>query len=213
MRRNIPANASVQLELSRLLAVQGAFDAAVAAARAALSLEPSSPAGREQLASLFVDLGDAASLEPIVQLMQRVDPDGPETLYHAAALHFLHQEYAEAAALGERAATRDPNDARTHNLLGASYGSLGRMELARRSFRASVRANPRDAVTYVNLGFLELQTANWNAAVGYFAEALTLDASSTAALTGLADALERQGETERAESLRRDLRLNPTELR
>ena len=208
-----PANASVQLELSRLLALQGAFDAAVAAARVALSLEPASPAGREQLASLFVDLGDAASLEPIVQLMQRVDPDGPETLYHAAALHFLHQEYAEAAALGERAAARDRNDARTHNLLGAAYGSLGQMERARRSFRASVRANPRDAVTYVNLGFLELQAANWNAAVGYFAEALTLDASSMAALTGLADALERQGETERAASLRRGLRLNPAEFR
>ena len=208
-----PANASLQLELSRLLALQGTFDAAVAAAREALSLDPSSPAGREQLASLFVDLGDAANLEPVVRLMQRVDPDGPETLYHAAALHFLRQQYTEAAALGERVVASDPNDARTHNLLGAAYASLGEMDQARRSFQASVRANPRDAVTYVNLGLLELRAANWTAAGGHFAEALTLDASSTAALTGLADALERQGETERAESLRRDLRLDPTELR
>ena len=208
-----PANASLRLELSRLLALQGTFDAAVAAAREALSLDPSSPAGREQLASLFVDLGDAASLEPVVRLMQRVDPDGPETLYHAAALHFLHQQYTEAAALGERVVARDPNDARTHNLLGAAFASLGQMDQARRSFQASVRANPRDAVTYVNLGLLELQAANWAAAGGHFAEALTLDASSTAALTGLADALERQGETERAENLRRDLRLDPTDIR
>ena len=145
--------------------------------------------------------------------MQRVDPDGPETLYHAAALHFLHQQYTEAAALGERVVARDPNDARTHNLLGAAFASLGQMDQARRSFQASVRANPRDAVTYVNLGLLELQAANWAAAGGHFAEALTLDASSTAALTGLADALERQGETERAENLRRDLRLDPTDIR
>ena len=205
-----PANAALRRELSRVLALRGAFEDAVAAAREAVSLDPSGAAAREQLASLFVDLGDAASLEPIVRLMERRDPERSETLYHAAALHFLHQEYTEAAALGERAAARDPNDARTHNLLGAAYGSLGRMDRARRSFLASVRANPRDAVTHVNLGFLELQSANWDMAARHFAEALTLDATSTAALTGLADALERQGETERAASLRRGLPVDPT---
>ena len=208
-----PANAWLRLELSRLLALQGEFDEAVAAAREALSLEPSSPAAREQLASLFVDLGDAASLEPIVRLMERVDPDSAGTLYHAAALQFLHQRYSEAAALGERVVATDPNDARTHNLLGAAYATLGQADEARRSFRASVRANPRDAVTYVNLGLLELQAADWAAAGGHFAEALTLDAGSTAALTGLADALERQGETERAANLRRGLQVGPAEFR
>ena len=203
-----PANAALQGELSRLLALQGAFDAAVAAAREALSLDPSSPTAREQLASLFVDLGDAASLEPIVRLMERTDPNGSETLYHAAALRFLHQGYTEAAALGERVVAGDPDDARTHNLLGAAYASLGQVDQARRSFQASLRADPRDAVTYVNLGLLELQVANSAAAVRHFAEALTLDPGSTAALTGLADALERQGETARAASLRRGLRAN-----
>ena len=208
-----PASAALQLELSRVLALQGAFDEAVAAAREAVSLDPSGAAAREQLASLFVDLGDAASLEPIVRLMERVDPDDPETLYHAAALHFLHQRYAEAAALGERVVARDPNDARTHNLLGAAYATLGQAGQARRSFQASVRANPRDAVTYVNLGLLELQAADWTAAGRHFAEALTLDAGSSAALSGLADALERQGETERAAGLRRGLQRNPTDFR
>ncbi len=205
-----PANAALQLALSRAHALQGAFDAAVAAASEALSLEPSSPSARERLASLFGDLGDAASLEPIVRLMERDDPDGAETLYHAAALHFLRREYPAAAALGERAVAGDPNDARTHNLLGAAYASLGRTDRARRSFRASVRADPRDAVAYVNLGLLELQMADWAAAGGHFAEALTLDSGSTAAVTGLAEALERQGETERAARLRR---LNPTAFR
>ena len=207
-----PANVSLQLELSRVHALQGAFDAAVAAAREALSIEPSSPAAREQLASLFGDLGDAASLEPIVRLMAGVGPDSSETLYHTAALHFLRQEYTEAAVLGERAIAGDPNDARTYNLLGAAYGSLGQTERARRSLRASLRADPRDAVTYVNLGFLELQAANWAAAAGHFAEALTLDSSSAAALSGLADALEGQGEAERAANLRRGL-LNRTGFR
>ena len=208
-----PDNASLQLELSRVLALQGAFDDAVAAAREALSLEPAGAAAREQLASLFVDLGDAASLESIVRLMERVDPDDPETLYHAAALHFMHQRYAEAAALGERVVDDDPGNARTHNLLGAAYATLGQRDEARRSFRASLRANPRDPVTYVNLGLLDLQAADWSAAGRHFAEALTLDAGSTAAVTGLADALERLGETERATRLRRGLRLDPAAVR
>jgi spermidine synthase len=207
------ADAALQTELSRVLALQGAFDDAVAAARKAVALDPSSAAAREQLASLFVDLADAVRLEPIVRLMESLDPDGAETLYHAAALHFLHQRYAEAAALGERAVALDATDARTHNLLGAAYATLGQADEARRAFRASVRANPRDPVTYVNLGLLELQAADWAAAGGHFAEALTLDAGSTAALAGLADALERQGETERAANLRRGLQRNPTGIR
>ena len=201
-----PASAPLWLELSRALALQGAFDAAVGAAREALSLEPSSAAGRENLASLFVNVGDTAGLEPIVRVMEREDPDSSVTLYHAAALRFLRQQFTEAAALGERSVAGDPNNARAHNLLGAAYASLGQLDQARRSFRAAVRAIPWDPVVYVNLGLLELRLANVATAVEHFAEALALDPSSADAVTGLADALDRQGHTERAARLRSGVR-------
>ena len=204
-----PASAPLWLELSRALALQGTFDAAVAAAREALSLEPSSAAGLETLGSLFWNLGDAAGLEPIVRMMEREDPESSVTLYHAAALRFMQQQYTEAAALGERSAAGDPDNARAHNLLGAAYASLGQIERARRSFRAALGVIPWDPVVYVNLGLLELRSANVAAAVGLFAEALALDPSSPDALTGLADALERQGHTERAARLRSGVRRDP----
>jgi cytochrome c-type biogenesis protein CcmH/NrfG len=65
---------------------------------------------------------------------------------------------------------------------------LGRRDCALAAFDASLRANPRDASTYVNLGLFQLQSANPQRAGEAFAEALTVDPSAAAARQGLAQA-------------------------
>jgi superkiller protein 3 len=99
--------------------------------------------------------------------------------------------------LGEQVVAVEPSNARAYNLLGAAYASLREPDRARRAFQASVRANPRDPSTYVNLGVFELQSANPAAAAEHFAEALTLDPGSSLALSGLSDAVERRAQLAR----------------
>src|SRR5207248_2767661 len=48
-------------------------------------------------------------------------------------------------------------------------------DCARAAFEASLRANPRDASTYVNVGQFSLQVGNPPDAADYFAEALTIE--------------------------------------
>jgi Flp pilus assembly protein TadD len=81
-----------------------------------------------------------------------------------------------------------PEHARAQNLLGAACATLGRRECAQAAFEASLRADPRDPSTYVNLGQFFLQSANPQAAVRYFAEVLTIDPASAPARNGMAQA-------------------------
>ena len=202
----IPAGPPLHIARSRLLASLGAIDSAVSATERAVAMAPASMPAREQLASLLTDAGDPVRLAPIVHSMARDAPRDAATLYYSAALEFLRQDFAAAVRLGEQAVAAYPNDARAQNLLGAAHASLGRFDAARSAFRAAERAAPRDARTQVNLGLLDLRADRPDAAVQHFAAALALDPDSPGALTGLADALERQGHLDRARRLRRQAR-------
>ena len=71
------------------------------------------------------------------------------------------------------------------NLLGAACANAGQRECAEAAFEASIRLNPREPSTYVNLGLLYLEAANPVTAADYFVEALALDPGSTATRDGL----------------------------
>ena len=199
------AEPPLHIARSRLFASLGAIDSAVSAAEQALAAAPANMPAREQLASLLTEAGDAAGLAPLVRSMARDAPEHAATRYYAAALEFLQQDFAAAVTLGEQAIAANPSDARAQNLLGAALASLGRFDAARSAFREAERADPRDARTQVNLGILDLRSGATDDAVQHFAAALTLDPESTAALSGLADALEHRGHLERARRLRRRL--------
>ena len=196
--RNVPA----RVALSRLRASAGQGDAALAAAGQALQIDPGSPVAREQLASLFADAGDAPRLDGVVRAMVQDAPGRPGTLYYQAVLHFLRGQFTDAAVQGGRAAAADPANARVHNLLGAAFANLGQPDRARAAFEAAARRNPRDPAALTNLGLFELESSNSEAAAARFAEALVVEPGFAAAAGGLADALERQGETARAARLR-----------
>jgi tetratricopeptide (TPR) repeat protein len=198
----IPEEPVLYIARSRLLASLGSIDSAISAAEQALAMEPASLPAREHLASLLTDAGDAVRLAPILRSMARDAPQHAATRYYAAAFEFLRQDFAAAVRLGEQAVAADPTDSRAQNLLGAAHASLGRFDAARSAFRAAERAAPQDPRTQVNLGILALRSGSAQDAVQHFASALALDPDSPGALTGLADALERQGHLDRARRLR-----------
>jgi Flp pilus assembly protein TadD len=149
------------------------------------------------------DEEDAEALAVAVAGLQQAAPDAPATLYYAANLEYLRGNIPKAAQLAEQAAALRPGDARAHNLVGAAYGALGRTDRARAAFHAALKARPDDPVAYVNLGALELESANASAAGEYFADALSLDPESRAAREGLARVLEILGDDRRAAAVRR----------
>jgi spermidine synthase len=196
-------NAAARLERSRLAAARGDYVLARRLAVEAGKLDPRSQAALEQLAAVVADEEDSEALAVVVAGLQQAAPGSASTLYYAASLEFLKGNPPRAAELAAQAAALRPGDARVHNLAGAAYGALGRVDRARASFRAALEASPEDPVAYVNLGTLELQGANPAAAGRYFMDALALEPSSVPAREGLARSLEILGQADRAAAVRR----------
>jgi spermidine synthase len=183
-----PANAAVRIELSRVLAVAGDREKAVQTAAEAMRLTPDDPRAGEQLASVLADAGDADRLAPLADAMAARFPDRPDPLYYRASALFIRGKTDEAIAAVRKLTDTHPTHARAQNLLGAACATLARWDCARAAFEASIRVNPRDPATHVNLGIFHLQSSNPDAAVESFAEALSLDPTSVPARDGLAQA-------------------------
>jgi spermidine synthase len=183
------SNASVRIELSRLLAASGDTRGGVEAATEALRIAPDEPRAAEQLASVYADAGDGDRLAPLAEAMVRRFPARADPRYYLATALFLHGQTQQARNTVQTLVTEHPDHARAQNLLGAACATLGERECAESAFRASIRANPHDASTYVNLGTFYLQSGNPSAG-DLFAEALAIDPTSGAARSGLAQARE-----------------------
>jgi spermidine synthase len=184
-----PRNASVRIELSRLRASRGDLRGSVEAADEALRIAPDDPRTGEQLASVFADAGDGDRLAPLADALVARFPARADVRYYRATALFLHGQTEQALDESRRVTMAHPDHARAQNLVGAACATLGRRDCAESAFRASIRANPHDASTYVNLGTLYLQTGNPQAADA-FSEALAIDPTSTSARSGLAQARE-----------------------
>jgi Flp pilus assembly protein TadD len=184
-----PGNANVRIELSRLLASSGDVQGGIDAATGALTVAPEEPRAAEQLASVYADAGDGDRLAPLAEAMARRFPSRADPRYYLATAFFLHGQTPQARDTVRGLVAAHPDHARAQNLLGAACATLGDRECAESAFRASIRANPHDASTYVNLGTFYLQSAN-PAAADLFAEALAIDPTSTAARSGLSQARE-----------------------
>ena len=183
-----PRARGVRIALSKLYAATGSVDRAIAAAKDAGTIEPTDVGALEQLASIYSDLGDPEGLDLTAEALRHFFPGSRGAYYYTAASQFLHADLPAAAVSAQHASGVDPRFAPAQNLTGAIRASQGRADEARAAFRTALRLDPRDPVTYTNLGFLELSAGHTAVSAGLFVEALSLDPSSRSARQGLADA-------------------------
>ena len=190
------------VELSFVRAVLGRPDEAIVAARDGVLADPSNDAALRQLASVYADAGNEEGLERLIELVQQSTVDRSVLLYCQMRLMYLRGEFERAVQLGEEHAALEPSNVNVYNLLGSSYAALARYDRARSALEASLRLAPTDPGVLVNLGTVALRSGNPAAAAERFSEALFLSPTLPAALNGLADALEQQGDTARAAGIR-----------
>jgi tetratricopeptide (TPR) repeat protein len=106
---------------------------------------------------------------------------------------------------------QSPDDINVLGLLGAILLKLERPDDARPILEKAIRLEPEFAKPHEDLGYLHLRTGNPNRAIDCFEAAIRLDAEQPSAWSGLADALMRDGDEERARTARRRfLELSPS---
>jgi len=183
-----PHNAAVRVELSHARAALGDAEGAIAAARDAARIAPSSAEPLEQLASVFADLGDTPRLTSAADDLVSRFPARDEGRYYRAAALMLAGKAQDAERAVRTLLSVDPRHAKGLNLLGVICAGSGNRECARKSFVESLSVNPRDPSVYVNLGYLSLDEGHAAEAAAFFGEALTVDPMDDAAKRGVADA-------------------------
>jgi spermidine synthase len=193
-----PDAVGVQVALSRVRAMLGSMDGAILVVTPLLMSHPDDVRPVDQLASISIESGDRDGLRTAVDRLQAGWPDEPATAYHTAMLHLLSGAVAQAIAAAEAGAARHGLDARLQTVLGMAYAEAGRTDDARRALEAAAELDRRNPASFINLGLIELRADRPGAAVSRFGEALLLDPASPDALAGLAEALERLGQPERA---------------
>jgi tetratricopeptide (TPR) repeat protein len=179
---------TVWIASSRLFGSRGWTDAAVSAAEQARISAPDDRRSLEQLASIYVDAQDQSHLSEIIPQLAALDHTGRRWRYYAAALSFMKGDLESGANDARAAIAADPGYAAAQNLFGAILASLGRSAEAQAAFEAALRLDPKDSMTYVNMGLLALSEKNRQLAGSYFDEALSLDPKSAIARRGFAEA-------------------------
>ncbi len=182
-----PSNAAVRTELSRLFAARGDLERAATLAAEAARLAPDDPLAGEQLASVFVDAGDAARLTSLSAHLVARFPARDRPLYFKAMALMLENLAPEAVATAREVVARAPGDVRNQNLLGVACATVGDRACAQAAFEAALAIEPRDPTTLVNVGVFHLASDPARAATA-FQTALTADRTSVPARQGLAEA-------------------------
>lgn len=181
---NVPA----RIGLSRIAAAKGDVETAIATVQPLMRDLPLDPRAYDQAAAVLADAGDLARLRDVAQYQQERWPERAQTAYSSATVAMFEGRLSDAYQTATAALTRFQGDARLHNTAGAAAASLRRMDDARRNFDTALALAPRDPAVYINLGLLELDSGNADAAARRFAEALLLEPDSAAAREGLSRA-------------------------
>lgn len=137
-------------------------------------------------------------------------PNVGASLFEAARMHWLAQNYIEARQSLELLLSRQPQHAKALNLLGVIAQVEGAYEEAERCCRAAIAIDPDWAAPHNNLGNVLMARNDFAAAEPCFRKALACDSTYAEAYCNLALLLNRTGRYKEAqEAAREAIRLKP----
>jgi tetratricopeptide (TPR) repeat protein len=97
-----------------------------------------------------------------------------------------------------KAISKDPSYVKAYNALGVSYDSLGKFDLAAKSYKFALKLNPNLDYVYNNLGYSYLLRGNFDAAIDAFKKAIVLNDTHKRYHNNLGLAYARKGQTHMA---------------
>ena len=141
---------------------------------------------------------DRRSARSAALALQRQHPDQPLAHYAMGQYRETRGLLRGAAAAYEKAIEIDPRCFRAHRALAAIHAQRGKIELARESIAAALRANPFDAASHMLRGRVELAGDAPQAALHAFARVAEDNPGNGEALMGMAEALLELGDLDKA---------------
>jgi arylsulfatase A-like enzyme/tetratricopeptide (TPR) repeat protein len=161
----------------------GDAQSAIDTLRAALTAGPT-PAAQVQLGTYLAETGHAAEALTLLGHAAAADPN-LDALNALGIAYARDGKTAEALATFDRSLRIDPDNAMTHENIGAIHLDASRLAEARREFERALRANPSSAQAYAGMAMVAIRTGDREAAIAQWKRAVGLDPTNYDALYDL----------------------------
>ena len=158
-----PTDVQSFLILAQLYRASDATAKAEDTLKKALALEPDSSDASTQLAMLYIDVGD---FRAAIDLLQRITAkdDTPELISTLAYAYEQTHDYQAAATAYGRALERDPENPAYRRGLAQNLLYSRNYDQALEEYQTAVRANPRDAESYLRMSQVYRAKGNYGLA-------------------------------------------------
>jgi len=186
-----PNDPAAHLVLSQVLVALGQLEPAQTAADEVVRLAPDGDFGHYQRGEVLLQRGRFADSERAVREALSLDPTDPGTHLLRARLLLSCERWAPALSAVESALELAPDDPDAHQLRAMLLMKVepGRWRISEDTARRAVQLDPEDADGHAVLGMVYLKSHRTREAEERFRAALTLDATNSLALHGLAQAV------------------------
>ena len=171
----------------------GELDAAEAAYRRTLALDPGSAPALNNLGNVLRLKGDLAGAEEAYNRSLQLLPSYPEALINLAGLLNKRGQFEAALRLYQQAEPLAANRPEFHNNRGLCHLELGQFTEAERALRRSISLDPDNASSHYNLGGALEGLHKQSEAEAAYRRASRLDAAFAKPHFKLAQLYERQG--------------------
>ena len=198
MLRQRPGFADCHLQMSKIAAAEGNLDAALTAARKAVTVGPRNERAHVQLAGLLKERGDVDGAIAQLRHALTLEPNAPDTRMLLGRALAEKGRLDEAASLLGTAATVQPESAAAATQLGFVLAKQGKLNEAVISYRRALALDPGSAEAHAYLGSALASQGQWDDAIDHFQAALKAKPENAELHDWMGVALRERGRTEEA---------------
>lgn len=159
------------LALARVHRVQGNYSEAIEVLTKALTNNEQNVEVLTELAMSYDNSGHAEMAEPLYRQVVSLQPQTASCYNNLGFNLMLQGDYSEAISVLSRSLTIQPQNVHAQNNLAIAYALSGNEERAIRLFTSA----SDKAIAYNNIGYLLMETGEWNRAEHAFKSALELN--------------------------------------
>jgi tetratricopeptide (TPR) repeat protein len=170
------SHAGARFGFATAQAANGKWQEAIASYEEAHRLAPKNPLPLIGLGALYLSRKDSGQARAAFERALKIQPKLPPALEGLGDAFLQERNYVKAEAAYAECANLTPKAANIQFKLGGAQMAQGKRAEAMRSFKAAVAADPRLAVAYNNLAWLEVeQKGDLNQALVWAKRATELD--------------------------------------